>query len=182
MTAAADRGQDLMSSLSERTDPPWSAAERPMLEAWLDYHRATLAVKCAGLTPEQLCERSTPPSPLSLLGLVRHMTEVERFWFQRVLRGADEPPLYYTDDNPDGDMFDTVAADATDDIRRFAEQCDASRASAADELDLDTQAPWSFGGEHASLRWIYIHMIEEYARHNGHADLIREAVDGATGE
>jgi hypothetical protein len=177
-----DSGASLLARLAERQDPPWAADERTMLESWLEYHRATLALKCAGLTEEQLCLATAPPSRLSLLGLVRHMTEVERFWFQRVLLGADEPPLYYTDDNPDGDMFDVDPAQAQADVQQFAEQCAASRSAASRFADLETPAPWDFGGEQASLRWIYVHMIEEYARHNGHADLIREAVDGATGE
>jgi hypothetical protein len=172
----------LLATLSNRVDPPWAADERTMLETWLEYHRATLAMKCDGLTAEQLCLASTPPSGLSLLGLVRHMTEVERFWFRRVLHRVDEPPLYYTDDNPDGDMLDVDPAAVDGDIRRYAEQCAASRDAAARVGDLEELAPWDFGGERASLRWIYVHMIEEYARHNGHADLIRESVDGATGE
>jgi uncharacterized damage-inducible protein DinB len=179
---AAPDVSELLGPLSGRVDPPWATDERSMLEAWLEYHRATLAIKCSGLSAAQLCQASTPPSPLSLLGLVRHMTEVERFWFQRCLQGADEPPLYYTDDNPDGDMLDVVPHDAAEDVHRYADQCATSRTSAAGVPDLDHLAPWSFGDEHASLRWIYVHMIEEYARHNGHADLIREAIDGATGE
>lgn len=106
----------------ERIEPPLVAGERDMLDAWLDFHRATLATKCDGLTDDQLRERAVPPSSLSLLGLVRHMGEVERSWFRRVL-----------------------------------------------------------GGKEFSLRWIMVHMVEEYARHNGHADLLRERIDGAVG-
>ena len=181
-TEPAADSDSLLSQLATRTDPPFVAGERVMLETWLDFHRSTLAMKCDGLAHEQLCVASTPPSPLSLLGLVRHMTEVERFWFQRVLHGNDRPPLYYTDDNPDGDMLDGSPAGAADDIRGFADECEAARASAALVTDLDQLAVTGLRGEHASLRWIYVHMIEEYARHNGHADLIREAIDGATGD
>ena len=102
-----------------RTDPPFLDAERPALEAWLEFHRATLLLKCAGLSAEQLATRSVPPSTLSLLGLVRHMTEVERSWFRRGLAGEDVPPLYYTDDNEDGDFDDTDPARADDDLAAF---------------------------------------------------------------
>jgi hypothetical protein len=124
----------------ERPQVPRVADERAMLEAWLDYHRATLLMKCAGLSDEQLKLRSAEPSTLSLLGLVRHLTDVERGWFRRGVGGQKGPevePIYYSDERPEGDIED---------------------------------------------RWIYLHMIEEYARHNGHADLLRERIDGATGD
>lgn len=165
----------------DRHDPPLAAPEREMLMGWLDFHRATLKIKCEGLSADQLCERSVPPSTLTLLGLVRHMAEVERNWFQRVMEGAEAPPLYYDRESPDGD-FDHVAPDAVDEgFATWREQI-----AIADEVtarhELDEMAAVENGGRLVSLRWILVHMIEEYGRHNGHADLLRERIDGATGE
>jgi hypothetical protein len=165
----------------ERHDPPFLAEEREMLDSWLDFHRATLLLKCQGLGEEQLKTRSVPPSSLTLLGLVRHMLEVEQSWFLRVLRGEDAPPRYYSDDNPDGDFDDVDTADAAADIAAYHEMTDRCRA-AARGLELDTVGVGLRRGRQVGLRWIYVHMIEEYARHNGHADLLRERIDGATGD
>jgi uncharacterized damage-inducible protein DinB len=165
----------------ERVDPPYVAGERPMLESFLDYHRDTLLRKCAGLADAQLKLRSVEPSSLSLLGLVRHMTEVERSWFRRVLtRDPDIPPLYYDDTNVDGDFDDVDDADAAGNLAAYRAEVDIARAVARDFDSLD--AAGLRRGEEVSMRWIYIHMIEEYARHNGHADLLRECIDGVTGE
>jgi hypothetical protein len=162
-----------------RTEPPFREPERPALEAWLDYERATLLTKCAGLTPEQLVTRSVPPSSLSLLGLVRHMTEVERSWFRRRLDRQDVPFLYCSDDNPDGDFDDVDPSRADADRAAYEAEVAAARELASrhglDDVGLRH-------GKEVDLRWIYLHMIEEYARHNGHADLLRERIDGATGE
>ena len=128
----------------DRPLPPLNADERTTLESWLDFHRATLAMKCEGLDDEQAAEASVPPSGFTLTGLVQHLAEVERNWFQRVLAGEGAPPIY------------DLAARALTDTGRFM-------------------------GQDVSLRWIYVHLIEEYARHNGHADLIRERIDGTTG-
>ena len=164
----------------ERADPSYRLPEREMLEAWLEYHRATLALKCEGLSVEQLRRRSVPPSTLSLLGLVRHMADVERNWFRRVLSGEDAPGLFWTPDNHDGDFDDVDTADLDEAFAAWRAECDNARtvARAAETLDVTGTRR----GEDVSLRWIYVHMIEEYARHNGHADLLREAIDGATGE
>lgn len=150
-----------------------------MLESWLDYHRDTLLWKCVGLTEVQLRERSCPPSTLSLLGLVRHMTEVEEGWFGYV---AGERPVgrYERPDRPDADFEEVDDADAADNVAAFRAQCERSRARAADRGLDDTFV--SRRGNVISLRWVYVHMIEEYARHNGHADLIRERIDGVTGD
>ncbi len=168
--------------VSGRTDPPFAAAERPMLESWLEFHRATLLAKCAGLTDQQLRIRSVPPSPLSLLGLVRHMTEVERNWFRRVLLGEDVPPQYWSDDNPDGDFDDVDTADVAADLATFRAELDRAREIGAAHPDLDAAGARRRHGEDVTLRWIYVHMIEEYARHNGHADFLRERIDGSTGD
>jgi uncharacterized damage-inducible protein DinB len=142
-----------------------------MLEAWLDFHRQTLLSRCSGLTAEQLRQRSAPPSTLSLLGLVRHMTDVERGWFRRRIAGEDVGFLYSSEADPDGE-FDNVGG-------AVAEVELARRAAAGRELD------GTFFHERRkvvmSVRWVYLHMIEEYARHNGHADLLRQRIDGAPG-
>jgi uncharacterized damage-inducible protein DinB len=154
-----------------------------MLRAWLDFHRATLSMKCAGLSDEQLQERSCPPSSMSLLGLVQHMTDVERNWFERIFAGEQADPIYFSDAEPDGD-FDTLAPEGVDSVWRLSDTAQARAReieAGADSLDQDGA---SVDGQHrrVSLRWIMVHMIEEYARHNGHADLLRERIDGATGE
>jgi uncharacterized damage-inducible protein DinB len=173
--------------LVHRVDPPRAASERPMLEAWLEYHRATLALKCEGLDDEQLRLRSVPPSALSLIGLVRHMAEVERHWFQNELAGRRLGYIYCTHDEPDADFDDVDEASGTQDLAMWRTECDQARALAAQHTDLDDigagrgQQTGTDGGQ-VCLRWILVHMIEEYARHNGHADLIRERIDGAVGE
>jgi uncharacterized damage-inducible protein DinB len=156
-----------------------------MLSAWLDYHRATLLLKCGALTDDQLRQRSVPPSDLSLLGLVRHLTDVERGWFRCALAGEDVPPLYRTAEDPDGDFAGAATADAGEAFRIFARECDLARQAVASAPGLDAyaRAERRRGGvpQRFTLRWIMVHMIEEYARHNGHADLLRERIDGATG-
>ena len=164
----------------ERIDPPLVAQEREMLDAWLDYHRATLAVKCEGLTDDQLRAQAVPPSSLSLLGLVRHMGEVERVWFRRVLGGEQAPPRYYSDENPDGDFDDVADAVVADAFGYWRDECAYARERVAAAPSLDVTGTGR-QGEGYSLRWIMVHMIEEYARHNGHADLLRERIDGTVG-
>ena len=167
--------------MTERLDAPLVADERTMLEAWLDYHRDTLMMKCDGLRAGDLKRRSCPPSNLSLLGLVRHLTEVERNWFRNVLAGEEVEPLYYSDEFPDGE-FDLVDdADANADFATWRAEVAVSR-DLASERSLDDIGINRRHGELYSLRWIIVHMIEEYARHNGHADLIRERIDGVTGD
>jgi uncharacterized damage-inducible protein DinB len=150
-----------------------------MLDAWLEFHRATLALKCSGLSDAQLRERSVPPSKMSLLGLVRHMADVERNWFRRVLSGEDAPGLFWTDANPDGDFDDVDTASRDEAFAHWEAECANARAVAAG-MGLDDTGIRR--GEPCSLRWVLVHMIEEYARHNGHADLLRERIDGVTGE
>ncbi|GAA1004647.1 hypothetical protein Aple_100950 [Acrocarpospora pleiomorpha] len=165
-----------------RIDPPLVADEREMLLAWLDYHRETLAVKCDGLTEEQLRDRAAEPSTLSLLGLVRHMADVERSWFRRVLEDEDAPPLHFTETDPDGDFDNVDDASARDAFAAWRAEIEVARANVARWPDLGAVGKRQRHGEYYSLRWILVHMIEEYARHNGHADIIRQRVDGATGE
>jgi Protein of unknown function (DUF664) len=168
----------------QRTEPALTAGERDMLTGWLDYHRATLTWKCEGLTNEQLRERSVPPSSLCLIGLVRHLTECERGWFREVLLGEDLPGLYCAPDDPDGDFDNVDSADTATVFAAFDRECAAARAAVASVPDLDTlgKKPSDTTGQYFSLRWILTHMIEEYARHNGHADLLRERIDGRVGE
>ncbi|MEU7142019.1 DinB family protein [Nocardia sp. NPDC046473] len=165
-----------------RAKPPLIADERPMLQSWLHFHRATLLQKCAGLEEKQLKLRSVEPSTMSLHGLVRHMSEVERGWFRLAAAGEDIEYLYGSEDNPDGDFDDTEQADPATDFatyRREFELCDAAVA----DLSLEHTFPHPRRPELVyNLRWVYVHMIEEYARHNGHADLLRERIDGATGD
>jgi len=162
-----------------RTYPPFIADERTMLDAWLDFHRDTLLWKCDGLSPQDLVRRSAEPSTLTLLGLVRHMAQVERGWFRHCLAGEDTVPLYSREDAEDAD-FDELDPDRVDeDFATYRTEVERCRGVAA-RHDLDDCGERR--GRQISLRWIYVHMIEEYARHNGHADLLRERIDGATGD
>jgi Protein of unknown function (DUF664) len=152
-----------------------------MLDGWLEYHRATLRQKCAGLDDEQLRTASCPPSNLTLLGLVRHITDVERGWFLRGVAGrpaGQVPPLYYSHEDEEGD-FENLGSASTESVFDTYERAISEIRAALAGVDLDHT--FDNGGTPYSLRWVYTHMIEEYARHNGHADLIREGIDGATG-
>jgi uncharacterized damage-inducible protein DinB len=170
----------------ERTEVPLSGDERTMLSAFLDAQRDTLAWKCSGLTPEQLKEAASPPSPLTLLGLLRHLTEVEYFWLEYILLdNADHLGVYSGQENPvDGDRAWTdLDSDPADEVlRKWTEARETSRRNAASLPDLDTPAARLWDNEPVSLRWITVHMVREYARHTGHADFLRERIDGATGE
>jgi uncharacterized damage-inducible protein DinB len=164
----------------DRVPEPLLFAERAGLEAWLDYHRDTLLTKCQGLSAEQLRRRAVEPSSLSLLGLVRHMSEVERGWFCNDLESQGLPDLYCGPDNRDGDFDDVDEADPVEAFETYAAELARVREVAArHELDDAFTSP---RGNRLDLRWIYLHMIEEYARHNGHADLLRERIDGVTGD
>lgn len=156
------------------------AAERPSLDGWLDFMRDTVALKLDGLTPEQLAARPVPPSTLSLLGLVRHLSEVERYWLLDVAGGAASGTLYCADD-VDGDFNDARPDTALQDWCAFVDVIRQVRAAAAAVPDLDTPLPGLRRGRQVNLRWVLTHLIEEYSRHLGHADLLREAIDGRTG-
>lgn len=163
-----------------RTEPGFALPERVMLEGWLDYHRATLRLKCEGLDDASRKARPVPTSNLSLHGLLRHMAEVERNWFVRGLQDQWDAPFIWHQPggSPDDEMIPLDDADWATDLAAWQAECARSRSLAAGR-DLDDTG--SCGGQPLSLRWIYLHMIEEYARHNGHADLIRELLDGAVG-
>ena len=165
-----------------RADPPPRAGERETLLAFLEYQRRTLELKCAGLTAAALGSRAVPPSGLSLLGLVRHLGDVERFWVRTCLSGDPAPPLYWGPDGNDTD-FDFPEPDDRLVEQSFAawkaEMAFADAALAGEPLEHAVAA-----GRHGtvSVRWILVHLIEEYSRHNGHADLLRECLDGTVGE
>ena len=165
----------------QRTDTPRVADERTSLDSWLDFHRATLLWKCDGLTPAQLAERSVEPSTMSLLGLVRHMAQVERGWFRQFVGGEDVPDIYGSDEAPDADFDDVDPARADEDFAIFRDEVEACRKVAAG-FDLDHLTHSQRRDIDIDLRWVYVHMIEEYARHNGHADLLRERIDGTIGD
>ena len=163
----------------DRAEPPFETDERSMLLGWLDYHRATLALKCEGLTDDQLRMRSVPPSDLSLLGLVRHMGGVEYNWFRFWLAGEEPHPRY--DDEPDQE-FAVDDADVSEAFEYWNGECAHAREVVARFASLDDVGAGQVKGAGISLRWTLVHMIEEYARHNGHADLLRQVIDGTTGD
>ncbi|GAA2302440.1 DinB family protein [Streptomyces violaceusniger] len=163
-----------------RPEPPHFGDERETLRAFLDYQRATLAMKCEGLTDEELRQRSMPPSTLTLLGLVRHMAEVERAWFRRVFEDNDAPMVW----SPVIDFqaaYDVSEATGAEAFAAWGAEVETSRRieREADSLDLAGHQPrW---GEEVSLRMVLVHVLLEYGRHNGHADFLREGVDGVVG-
>ncbi|RRO18401.1 DinB family protein [Saccharopolyspora rhizosphaerae] len=163
----------------DRIEPPLTGGERDTLVGFLDYQRATLAGKCAGLDEDQLRKQAAPPSELTLLGLVRHMADVERAWFRRCVGAEHDLPRVWGAHQHAFDVTGAVSAEA------FSTwEAEVGRAReierAVESLDSAFSRPgWD---DDFSLRFVLVHMIEEYARHNGHADLLREAIDGSTGE
>ncbi|KOG88803.1 DinB family protein [Streptomyces varsoviensis] len=164
----------------QRTEPSRTADERASLTGFLRYQRETLAMKCAGLTPEQLKRRAVPPSGLSLLGLVRHTAEVERSWFQVIWNGEDARGYWPGKVNGTFAEFDVDSADPDEAFEIWRAACERSEEIVEATDSLDATVRWR--DEVFTLRYILTHMIEEYARHNGHADLLRELIDGTTGE
>jgi uncharacterized damage-inducible protein DinB len=157
------------------------ADEKDNLVRYLRVYRLTVQMKCDGLDAEQLARRSVEPSTMSLLGLIRHMADVERVWFRRRLAGNDVPPIYWADDAADVDWEGAVADDAVvaDAWRAWREECAfADEFIEANEMDLVVQTERG----PLAVRDVVVHMIEEYARHAGHADLLRERIDGRTGQ
>ena len=159
---------------------PLVGEEREILTAFLDWHRETLELKCSGVPAERLSEKTIPPSDLSLHGLLRHLAGVERWWFHIQFAGGDLPLLYYSDDDPNQD-FDDLDGDVHAALEVWHEECRRSRHIVARASSLDETGIKQATGEPISLRRILVSMIAEYARHNGHADLLRERLDGATG-
>jgi len=165
---------------TDRVGPPLTACEREMLRGFLDYHRATLALKCDGLSDGDLRRRSMPPSTLSLLGLVRHMAEVERAWFRRAINGEDVP-LVWSDEGDFQVAYDASAATRSSAFAAWQAEVEHSRRIEAQAASLDVTGHQARSGDEVSLRLVMLHVFQEYARHNGHADLLREGIDGTVG-
>ena len=162
----------------ERAPEPGNAGERELLLGWLGFHRDALAAKCEGLTPDELVQASASPSDLSLLGLVRHMTEMEHVYLVYALGGGAFKLVYCTDEEPDADIAGLSPGLAHSSIARWHDERAHADQLLASSQPLDAIA----SGNNFSVRWNLIKVIQEYARHNGHADLIRERIDGSTGE
>ena len=158
----------------------FSGDERTQLEAWLDFYRGTVLRKCDGLRPDQMKERPVTTSSLSLLGIVRHMTFVEQAWCESCFAGKDVVEYYRRENERDADFLDLESVAVEVAIELFLHSVATSRAVVAGH-DLEEMAQKPRGGRAVDLRWIYLHLIEEYARHCGHADILRELVDGTVG-
>ncbi len=162
-----------------KVSPKANLGEKEMLSGWLDFFRATLLNQCAGLSDDQLRQRAVPPSTLSLMGILRHMADVENWWFSTATDGNEPCKLFARDGDED---FDEVHTHSGDDVAAaFLVSCDESRAVVAHH-DLDDLIAFKSERrpEGINVRWVVTHMIEEYARHCGHADLLRQVIDGAT--
>jgi uncharacterized damage-inducible protein DinB len=169
-------------------DPRFAAStelegERATLLDYLRAYRLTMEMKCADLDAAQLAQRSVPPSTMSLLGLVRHMADVERNWFRRVMAQADAPPLYWSDEVPDADWLGAVADPAVvaQAWQAWREEVAFTDKLVAESADLGVKGTME-DGTPIALREVLVHMLEEYARHCGHADLLRERIDGRVGQ
>lgn len=158
---------------------PRDADEMASLTSYLDYYRETFELKCSGVDPARLSERSIPPSTMSLHGLMRHLAGVERWWFATNFGGMDLPMLHYSDDDPDQD-FESLEGDPLAALALWREECERSRAIVAAASGLDQRGVIERNGSY-TLRWLMLRMIAEYAQHDGHADLLREGIDGAVG-
>jgi uncharacterized damage-inducible protein DinB len=172
-----------------RTDPPLHGDDVTLLRSFLTYHRDTFRWKCAGLTAEQLAT-ALPPSDMTLGGMMKHLAVVESGWLEKTFAGGDRmPPFDGVDWDADRDWeWHSARHDSPEELRALFDEAvrraDAviDEALARDGLDAESVRRSPRTGETFTLRWILVHLVEEYARHNGHADLIRESIDGATGE
>ncbi|MGW2961355.1 DinB family protein [Streptomyces sp. NPDC001220] len=164
----------------KRTGPPAFGSERDMLRAFLDYHRATLAMKCEGLTDEELRRQSMPPSTLSLLGLVRHLAEVERAWFRRVFEDHDAP-MVWSDEIDFQAAYDASGSTRDEAFTAWEAEVETSRRIEREAGSLDQAGYQPRWEEEVSLRMVMTHVLLEYGRHNGHADFLREGIDGSVG-
>ncbi|GAB2775105.1 DinB family protein [Amycolatopsis magusensis] len=166
---------------TERISPPLRGDERETLRAFLDFHRATLEMKCEGLSTEQLREQSSPPSTLSLLGLVRHLAEVERTWFRRVINQETDLAFVWSPERDFQAAYDASNATREEAFEAWRAEVEHSRRIEREAESLDVTGHFPRWGEDVSLRLVMLHLIHEYARHNGHADFLREAIDGEVG-
>ncbi len=172
----------------QRAEQPRLPGEREALETALDYQRQTLLLKCAGLDGEQLKRRAVPPATLSLLGLVRHMAGVERWWFRQNFAGQQLDDIYSYERTPDAEFDEVDDAEPATDLATYESEVELARQVTAghdlDETFMRATHALLPGREpvELNLRWVYVHLLAEYARHNGHADLLRQRIDGATGE
>ncbi|MFI5605633.1 DinB family protein [Amycolatopsis sp. NPDC051903] len=164
----------------EREAIPRLAGERETLVALLEWHRQTFVIKCAGLGQGELSRKAVAASALSLHGILRHLSGVERWWFRQQFAREDVPMLYYSDEDPDQD-FESLDGDIAEATARWHAECDRSREIVAAAGSLEARGASQVTGEPFTLRWLLLHMIAEYARHNGHADLLRESIDGCAG-
>ena len=164
----------------DRVGPPGFGSEREMLRAFLDYQRATLAMKCEGLDDEELRQQSMPPSTLSLLGLVRHLAEVERAWFRRVFDDNDAP-MVWSDEVDFQAAYDASTSTRAEAFAAWEAEVENSRRIEREAQSLDLAGHQPRWQEDVSLRMVMVHVLLEYGRHNGHADLLREGVDGTVG-
>jgi hypothetical protein len=162
----------------DRTPEPADSGERELLLGWLAFHRDALAAKCEGLSPDQLLQESAPPSDLSLLGLVRHLTEMEHVYLVYALGGGTFGEVYCSDEQPDADIAGLSADMVPASLARWRDE----RGRADELLSANRALEGTSAGNRRSVRWNLLKVIGEYARHNGHADLLRERIDGATGE
>ena len=163
-----------------RIGPPSFGSERNMLRTFLDYHRATLSMKCDGLTDAELRQQSMPPSTLSLLGLVRHMAEVERAWFRRVFEDNDAPMVWSKEIDFQA-AYDASASTRAEAFAAWEAEVENSRRIEREAESLDLAGYQPRGGEDVSLRLVMLHVLLEYGRHNGHADFLREGIDETVG-
>ena len=158
---------------------PRDGDEFTMLKAYLEHHRESIELKCSGVAPPRMSERSAPPSSMSLHGLIRHLAGVERWWFAINFAGMDLPMLHYSDDDPDQD-FESLDGNPLEAIRAWREECRRSREIVDAAASLDKVGVVARNGAY-TLRWLMLRMIGEYAQHAGHADLLRQGIDGAVG-
>lgn len=163
-----------------RAPVPRVGSEREILSALLDWHRETFSLKCAGVPAAQFSEPLIPPSGLTLHGLLRHLAGAERWWFRQQFAGEDLPLLYYSRDAPNDD-FDVLDGDPAEVWATWWDECARARQIVDSAGSLDAIGAGRPRGAEISLRWVLAHLIAEYARHNGHADLLRERADGRTG-
>ena len=165
-----------------RDDGPMLGSEREVLDHWLDLYRQTVLLKIGGLTAAQLCERSVPPSAMSPIGIVRHLTEVEAYWVRVVVMDEQDVPDYYcVPESTEGDFDDVSPDTAVADVATYESEIERSRGLLAGWTDLADPVRGQRRGRPVNLRWVMVHLIEEYARHLGHLDLLRERIDGQTG-